>query len=228
MFGQPQAAAAPLFPALSAPSAIGLGSTQAAPASQPVASPFGTSSSPGMFGGATAAAPALPMSRPMGMTAGFGQAATPGFGQPSVMTATLPAFGQASSLSGVASPGAGTGGTAATSNAFSNYARSPASPFAQVAGQGTGFGGGGASPFAALAQQQPQGGAFGGFSQQQQQQQPQGGGFGFAQNAAPGQGAFGMPAVQGFGAQPGFGAAAQPMQPRPSPPPGGDFSQMRR
>ena len=229
MFGQPQAAAAPLFPALSAPSAIGLGSTQAnaAPASQPVASPFGTPSSPGMFGGAIAAAPALPMSRPMGMTAGFGQAATPGFGQPSVMTATLPAFGQASSLSGVASPGAGTGGTAATSNAFSNYARSPASPFAQVAGQGTGFGGGSASPFAALAQQQPQGGAFGGFSQQQQQQ-PQGGGFGFAQNAAPGQGAFGMPAAQGFGAQPGFGAAAQPMQPRPSPPPGGDFSQMRR
>jgi hypothetical protein len=233
MFGQPQAAA-PLFPALSAPSAIGLGSTQASAASagQPVASSFGTPSSPGMFGvgAAAAAAPALPMSRPMGMSAGFGQAATPGFGQPSVMTAALPAFGQASSLSGVASPGAASGGAASTGNAFSNYARSPASPFAQVAGQGAGFGGGGASPFAALAQQQQQqqqqGGAFGGFSQQQAP--PQGGGFGFAQNAAPGQGAFGMPAAQGFGAQPGFGAAAQPMPQRPAAPPGGDFSQMRR
>ena len=237
MFGQPQAAAAPLFPALSAPSAIGLGGgaqAGAPPASQPAASPFGTPSLPGMFGGVAATAPALAMPRPMGMSAGFGQAASPGFSQPSVMTAALPAFGQASTLSGVSSPGGGAAvAPVASSNAFSSYARAPASPFAQLAGQGTGFGGAGASsPFAALAQQQQQqqpqqqGGAFGGFGQQQA---PPQGGFGFGQNAPQGGGAFGAPAAQGFGAQPGFGAAAQPTQPRPNlSSAGGDFSQMRR
>ena len=206
------------FPALSGlGTGGGFGTSQIG--GQTTMSPFGVASnqaSGSMLGGSGAAfgQPA----RPMGPVAGFGQ--------PSVMGA-MPGFGQAASP-GMASPSSAGGGASGGGTAFAAFARAPASPFAQVAGQQSGFGAAAAaaaaaaassSPFAAVAQQQSPFAAAA--------QQPQASGFGF--HGQQQMGGFGASPTQGvgFGAQqqqPGAGFGAASPQQRDS----SAFSQMRR